>query len=1052
MIITTAIQYRHARRIAASSLILLSYPSGLTPLQAATFSSSATAPVADTSDVANYGTPKGGGDKWFFQSKNEGFPADAAKGQTFTTGPTAVVFKALTYKLEGANLKGATAANPTTWTIRLGTLAGTAFTQIASETASQTANTGTGHYITWAFNTPVTLAANTTYAVDIGMLSRTAFGTGIPYISITNNVSTPRVGALYNSGDLGVGNATVAFVTGDDRVFHVDLQDPVSPMPVPGSIVAAGNVALSWQNLTPTTGTDVWVDIWFGSDPMALTKVVDAGLNATTTTVSAPVAGTYYWRLDSYLGGAPTGTPLQTAVFTFIVTDTDGDGFPDAYELANTTPPSATGLNRDDDLENGGTGDGLTNWQEFQLGTSPSNPDTDGDTLQDGPELTGVGTRPATDPKKADTDGDGLSDGAESNTATWAGVTNTGTNPVLVDTDSDSLRDGTESNTGTYVSATNTGTNPLRSDSDNDGAGDWYEVVIIDKNPALGSPPNNPNTTSLKPNIPYPLADPDASPGVTNKPVKVYIMSGQSNMVGFGTIAGNGPGTLQTMTGAEKKFPNLVASGGGWTTRQDVRYRGVITDIANGLLKADVAGGTYGPELGFGYVMGWHHDEPVLLIKASQGNRGLMWDLLPPGSPRTIFGASTYPAYGESPETWATAGGGPTPFVWYAGKQYDDFFLKEADMGPRPWATGVAFPASCQVRHNGVTYISISAHTSAAVSEPGVGASSATFWNVYSVFNTADVLDNFAAEYPAWAAQGFEIAGFVWWQGYDDRGEPRATRYEPNMVRFINEVRAYYENRYNNDASNLTKTKAKAPFVIATLAADGGWSNTTAGSMKVAQAQLNVDGTAGIYPEFVGNVKTMEARGFWRDTAISPGNAGFHYNLNAETYLLVGDALGRAMVDLNIATPPSSAFSTWASGPFASSLTNSSPTLDFDNGGFQTGIEWVLGGDPTLGSDDASKAPTIDTTTDPNGKTLFIFRRATLAKNDTNTSIAVEYGGSLTGWTSAVHQGSAANQITITETPNGFGAGIDRVTVALPANLASSGKIFARLKVGVTTP
>ena len=38
--------------------------------------------------------------------------------------------------------------------------------------------------------------------------------------------------------------------------------------------------------------------------------------------------------------------------------------------------------------------------------------------------------------------------------------------------------------------------------------------------------------------IPAQLPDPDGKPPVTNKPVKVYIMSGQSNMVGIGQISG----------------------------------------------------------------------------------------------------------------------------------------------------------------------------------------------------------------------------------------------------------------------------------------------------------------------------------------------------------------------------------------------------------------------------------------------------------------------------------------------------------------------------------
>ena len=739
-------------------------------------------------------------------------------------------------------------------------------------------------------------------------------------------------------------------------------------------------------------------------------------------------------------------------------TDQDLDGIPDVYELANTIPSSATAFNAGDDLD----ADASTNLQEYLAGTNPNLFDTDGDGLRDGYESNSgtwaSSSSTGTNPLVLDTDGDTIRDGYETNTGTYTGGTDTGTNPNRRDTDADGLPDQIEVPTGIYVSPTDPGTNPNNPDSDNDGAGDWYEVVIIDKKPSLGSPPNSPNDANLKPNIPYPLPDPDNSTGATDKPVKVYIMSGQSNMVGFGQVTGTGPGTLQTMTGAENKFPNLVASGGGWTSRKDVKYQGVISDIAKGDLKPDVAGDKYGPELGFGYVMGWHHDEPVLLIKASQGNRGLMWDLLPPGSPRTVDGATTYPSYGEAPETWATTGGGPTPFVWYAGKQYDDFFLKENDMGAAAWASAVAYPSGCQVRSNGITYISKSAHTSTPDSQPGTGANWSLFWNVYSVFNTADILDNFATEYPAWAAQGFEIAGFVWWQGYDDQGEPRATRYEPNMVQFIKQVRSYYENRYNNDGSALTSVKPDAPFVLATLATNGGWNNTSPGSAKVAQAQLNVDGNARKsdgepnYPEFVGNVKTIEARGFWRDDSVSPSDQGYHYNWNAETYLLVGDALGRAMVDLQQNSGSGPAYENWADGPFAGTLGDSDPILDFDKGGLQTGVEWVLGGDPTNGADDAAIAPVIDTTTDPDDKLLFIFRRDADAQNDANTSIAVEYGNNLAGWTTADHQGSGPGQITITEQTDGFAAGIDRVTVALPPSLASGGRIFARLKVVVTNP
>ncbi len=239
-----------------------------------------------------------------------------------------------------------------------------------------------------------------------------------------------------------------------------------------------------------------------------------------------------------------------------------------------------------------------------------------------------------------------------------------------------------------------------------------------------------------------------------------------------------------------------------------------------------------------------------------------------------------------------------------------------------------------QVRHNGVEYQCKLNHTSAPESEPGVGAQWQTYWQVFTVNNAADVLDNFAADYSGWAAQGFEIAGYVWWQGYNDRGEPAATLYRENMARFIQQIRAYYENRYPN------KGAANAPFVLATLAADGGWSNTQTVDMKVAQAQLDVAGD-------VPNVKAIEARGFWRDASESPSAVGYHYNWNAETYLLVGDALGRAMVELQgTATTPD--YDTWTGKYPGADLTD--PNGDHDEDGMSNDEERIFGLNPTSGA------------------------------------------------------------------------------------------------------
>jgi hypothetical protein len=103
-------------------------------------------------------------------------------------------------------------------------------------------------------------------------------------------------------------------------------------------------------------------------------------------------------------------------------------------------------------------GDGLSDAEEFELGTDPSSPDTDGDGLGDGAEVNEYGT----DPRNIDTDGDRLNDGEE--------VDVYFTDPLNPDSDQDGLSDGAE--------VIEHGTDPLNSDTDGDGLPDGLEVQL----------------------------------------------------------------------------------------------------------------------------------------------------------------------------------------------------------------------------------------------------------------------------------------------------------------------------------------------------------------------------------------------------------------------------------------------------------------------------------------------------------------------------------------------------------------------------------------------
>jgi hypothetical protein len=329
------------------------------------------------------------------------------------------------------------------------------------------------------------------------------------------------------------------------------------------------------------------------------------------------------------------------------------------------------------------------------------------------------------------------------------------------------------------------------------------------------------------------LPDPDGKPADVTKPVKVFIVMGQSNTLEMGAVKGDKDGALEKAVKEEKLYGFLTDDAGNWTTRQDVRNVSVMQKGDNmNVYRNDwltISGNKIGIEIGIGHQLGNAVEEPVMILKSSIGNRGLGWDLLPPGSESYEFTGMdnktkkettwVYAGYKQSPNRWEK-GTEPVPIGWYAGKQYDD-----------------------------------------------------------DTANAKKVLAEIGKYYPD--ATKYEIAGFIWWQGDKDRYDvAHASRYEKNLVNLIKALRKDF------NAPN-------APFVLATLGQTA--KDSKAGNDGlIFDAQMAVDGESGKYPEFKGNVATVYAHPLSMGGASNGhynGNAKTYMNVG----LALGEAMAKLL-------------------------------------------------------------------------------------------------------------------------------------------------------------
>jgi hypothetical protein len=314
--------------------------------------------------------------------------------------------------------------------------------------------------------------------------------------------------------------------------------------------------------------------------------------------------------------------------------------------------------------------------------------------------------------------------------------------------------------------------------------------------------------------LPEELPDPDEEEADMSQPVKVYILMGQSNMLGFGK-----PGPLQEAAKAGT-YPYLVDEAGEWTVRKDVRNVRVMCS-GNSPAKDHINDwmtiqGNIGPEIGIGHFVGHVTDAPVMILKSCIGNRSLGWDLLPPGTEAWEHGGKLQPGYRGTPDEPQGDTGGDMSKGWYAGCQYDG----------------------------------------------DVSAAKA-------------VLENLDKYYPG--ATEYEVAGFFWWQGDKDmRNAAHFETYEKNLIQLIKALRKDF------NAPN-------AKFVTASLGQTK--KGSQGGDGKILDAMEAVANSED--PELEGKVAFV-----YTNPLSKGGSSSGHYSGNPETYMNVGEAMGKAMVEL----------------------------------------------------------------------------------------------------------------------------------------------------------
>ncbi|GFH56111.1 hypothetical protein CTEN210_12587 [Chaetoceros tenuissimus] len=357
----------------------------------------------------------------------------------------------------------------------------------------------------------------------------------------------------------------------------------------------------------------------------------------------------------------------------------------------------------------------------------------------------------------------------------------------------------------------------------------------------------------------------DEAPDQTKR-VKVFVMMGQSNMIGYGQVYPKETvGTLLHEI-SNGKYKHLVGSYDAegnvesFSERSDVRivYHDTRSTLPYGNANLKVGwdeerNDFIGPEIGFGSIIGHAYENPIFIIKVGRGGRSLGFEFLPENSSRFKEGDYSFPGHGECPQrSFKNA---------RLAEEEDCNSCRDNEKECPVFWSDKNECLRCHGDYAGIQFDR-------------------------DVANVKNILNNIQEYVPGYQNQGFDLEGFLFWQGWNDVVEKEySMKYQENLKRYIdaqfNEFKSY---------------NGEKKFVVASIGFNG-IEGFTPNQELVFEAQMSMDGSK--LAEYEGNVTTIDTRPYWVGKEFSPSQTdGHHYNHNANTFMQVGEAMALAMIDL----------------------------------------------------------------------------------------------------------------------------------------------------------